>query len=217
MVDAERQSTEFLECIHCGNNAPMDILTKQYISTVPDNDDEVSHNHYREQGYHYQLLLCQNCKQVILFRYFESEYVDEDLPIQVLYPSILVLSGLPTEIKRTYELALKVGTIDTNAYGVLLRRILEMVCLDRKAKGNNLYDKIKDLAGKNEIPGTLSDIAHSLRQLGNIGAHAELGDLTREEIPLLNDLCKAILEYVYVAPYMVARAQKHLDKLKKKK
>jgi Domain of unknown function (DUF4145) len=63
-----------------------------------------------------------------------------------------------------------------------------------------LNKKLNDLAEKGEIPTKLVEVAHSLRKLRNFGAHASLGELTRDEIPILDDLCRAILEYVYNAP-----------------
>ncbi len=218
MTNTERQTTGFIECIHCGNRAPMNILAKYYASTIPNDDDEFSHYRYREEGYHYQLLLCLACKEVTFWRYFESEYVDDDMPFEILYPSTLSrLSGLPSRIQRAYEIALKVRPIDVNAYGVLLGRILEMICEDRKATGKDLNEKISNLATKNEIPGNLANVAHGLRRLRNIGAHASLGELTPQEIPILDNLCRAILEYVYVAPSLAAQAEQRFNSLKRKK
>jgi len=60
-------------------------------------------------------------------------------------------------------------------------------------------------------------MAHQLRFLRNIGAHATLGELTRGEAPILDDLCNAILEYVYTAPHRVEKVAKRIDELKKRK
>ena len=38
-----------------------------------------------------------------------------------------------------------------------------------------------------------------------------------EEIPILNALSKAILEYIYSAPYLATLAEKQLEKVKSKK
>ena len=58
-------------------------------------------------------------------------------------------------------------------------------------------------------------MAHNLRQLRNVGAHANLGDLTTNEIPFLDDLCLAILEYVYSAPLLLQSAENKLQEIKK--
>jgi hypothetical protein len=62
------------------------------------------------------------------------------------------LNGLPVSLEREYAAALRVRSISANAYGVLMGRVLEMVCEDRNAKGNNSFRKLEDLAKKGEIP-----------------------------------------------------------------
>ena len=71
-----------------------------------------------------------------------------------------------------------------------------------------------DLASKGEIPTKLIGVANSLRILRNIGAHATLGELTPGELPILENLCRAILEYVYTAPFLVEEAEKRVRLLK---
>lgn len=56
--------------------------------------------------------------------------------------------GLPPDIQRGYTAALKVKPIDCNAFGVLLGRVLELVCADRNAGGDSLDKKLSDLASK---------------------------------------------------------------------
>jgi len=143
-----------------------------------------------------------------------------DTAFQILYPSKEVNDiplGLPGKINKALTAAQKVKGIDANAFGVLMRRVLEMVCIDRKAKGRNLADQLQDLAQKNEIPDKLVTVAKNIKNLGNIGAHAALGDLTREEVPILNALSNAILEYVYTAPYLANQAEERVDQLKLKR
>jgi hypothetical protein len=221
MANEKRRTTELLQFNHCGNRAPMEIVADYYLSLKTTSDDPYYEEHYPqpEEGYYYKLLLCLACKEVTLWKYFYADYIDaEEITIETLYPSAaLRLSGLPTQIQQAYEIALKVRVIDANAYAVLIGRILEMICEDRKATGKDLYNKLNDLATKGEIPTKLVGVADSIRQLRNFGAHAFLGELTRDEIPILDDLCRAILEYVYNAPYLVEQAEQRLKRLKEKK
>jgi hypothetical protein len=103
---------------------------------------------------------------------------------------------------------------DSNAFAVLLRRVLEEVCLDRNAEGKSLFDRLKFLGEKGEVPLRLADMAHQLRQLTNIGAHADLGDLTPAEVPVLDALCRAVLEYIYTAPKLIEQVEKRIEDLK---
>ncbi|GCC11084.1 hypothetical protein IPdc08_01131 [archaeon] len=56
-------------------------------------------------------------------------------------------------------------------------------------------------------------IAQSLRLFRNVWAHADLGELTENEIPFLDDLSRAILEYVYSGPKLVEKVQRRLDEI----
>jgi hypothetical protein len=94
-------------------------------------------------------------------------------------------------------------------------RVLELICLDREARGTTLNEKLQDLAKRGNIPGPLGEMAHQLRALRNVGAHATLGELTSQEVPILDDLCRAILEYVYTAPNLITQVKKRIEKYKK--
>ena len=52
--------------------------------------------------------------------------------------------------------------------------------------------------------------------VGMAPRHAQLGELTEKEVPVLDALCRAILEYVYGAPDLVARVKARLDGLRGK-
>lgn len=79
-----------------------------------------------------------------------------------------------------------------------------------------LASMLKELADKNEIPQKLVKIASGLKDFGNIGAHAGSGELTQKEIPIVNALCIAILEYIYSAPYLATIAEDKLNSIKNK-
>jgi hypothetical protein len=125
------------------------------------------------------------------------------------------VDGLPPEIERAYTAASAVKGIEAHAFAVLARRLLEMICLDKGAQGRSLFEQLKSLAQTGVIPQQLIDIAKRLRNFGNIGAHAAEVQLSENEVPVIDALCRAILEYVYGAPYLVALAQETLDRLKR--
>lgn len=121
------------------------------------------------------------------------------------------LSGLPPEIEAAYKAALSVKGIESNAFGILVGRLLEKVCRDRGAQGRALPEQMRNLSVKGEIPDHLADLAQQIWQLRNIGNHAGAGELSSADVPLLNDLCRAILEYVYVAPQTIVQVRARLD------
>jgi hypothetical protein len=173
-------------------------------------------------GYCYQVTKCPACSQVSFrkARWHSGSMDPSEIEYDVLFPAsdaTLTPRGLPETVLRAYESALKVRAIDANAYGVLLGRVVEFVCKDRQANGETLEKRLADLAEKNEIPERLVEVAKGLRQLRNVGAHADLGELTDAEVPVLDNLTRAILEYVYTAPVLVADAERCLKRLKDRK
>ena len=72
------------------------------------------------------------------------------------------------------------------------------------------------LAEKGELPNRLVDIAHNIRQLRNIGVHEPYEGLSQKELPILDNLIKAVLEYLYVAPNLIRQAEVCLEDLKQK-
>jgi len=214
MTEKEKQFTPTMKCGHCNNKAPMEIIaTANKIETViyKENDLEL------QEGPVWEVLLCPACLKATLRggHYFEPD--GEDVGYEILYPRTNEsIAELPAAVNSAYEAAIKVRSIDPNAYAVLLGRVLDKVCMDRGAEGKSLSDRLKFLAEKGEIPSRLAEMAQQLRQLRNIGAHAELGDLTEKEIPLLSDLCTAILEYTYHAPALIDRVNRHFKARHKK-
>jgi hypothetical protein len=91
-----------------------------------------------------------------------------------------------------------------------------MVVIDQKASGTTLFERLESLSKSGTIPKRISDVGHKLRKLRNVGAHAELGELTPEEVPILDHLCRAVLEYVYSLPALVDNAEKCLQDLQSK-
>lgn len=197
-----------LKCGKCDKKSNQQILSTyaQYVTFEFEEEGFIDDG----DNYDWRLSLCPSCEEINL------SVEDDEGGISVLWPSEgKELEGLPGEVARAYKAARAVRTVDPNAFAVLLGRVLELVCLDRKAKGNALHDKLQDLADKGEIPGRLAEMAHQLRILRNIGAHATLGELTHAEVPVVDDLCRAILEYVYTAPSRIAKVEQRIKKLKR--
>jgi len=169
-----------------------------------------------EAGRIYELILCPACKQVLLASYFYHDgYDPTDIQYEIIYPTHEdAPEGIPSPIAKAYEAAHRVRSIDPNAFGVLLGRVLELVCEDRQAVGKDLYAKLQNLATNDEIPSKLVDVAHGIRNLRNVGAHATLGELTAAEVPILDALTRAILEYVYSAPLLAQKAEQRLNELR---
>ena len=210
---SEKTYSNQLSCGHCTNVSKMEVVG--FVSDdKSDFDERFGPYHY---GTTYDGLKCPACAKMNIVRYDWHEEMDEEDEIiyEVLYPiNQNAPIGLPQEILQAYEAAEKVKTIDVNAYAILMRRLLELICLDRNAAKDTLYKMLKELSSKGEIPTKLVDVAMGLKNLGNVGAHAGSGTLTKNEIPIVQALTKAILEYVYSAPHLAKLAEEKLTKVR---
>jgi hypothetical protein len=209
MGDKEVNLTrQVVACLHCDNKSRMPI--------VAEFDDVARDAQGYEAGTYWELLRCDACEKVSLRSVDWHEFMEE-VEWTLLYPqaAVATVDGLPANISRAWASAQRVKRVDANAYAVLVRRVLELVCADNAATGRDLAAKLSDLASKGKIPGPLAAIAHNARNFGNIGAHASLGDLRQSEARLLDELCVAVLEHVYTAPLLVTKAQAALERLGK--
>lgn len=205
------------KCEHCGHFASMLILSKAW-DRLPYNPEE-----YEWDGdYLYTLLKCHACKNVMLFQEYVYRYVDPEPPPfcpdlydpDILYPtSMRRPKGLPDKVLKAYRSAQRVRYVDPNSYAVQLRRMLEFICKDQNASGNSLAAKLQHLSARNLIPDQLGYVVKHLKNFGNIGAHAADFDITEAEIPLLDSLAQAIVEYIYTAPALVQEAEERFRQL----
>jgi hypothetical protein len=90
---------------------------------------------------------------------------------------------------------------DAKAYAacaVMCRRAIEAICAEHKTKSKNLAAGLKELLGKKVIDQRLFEWGDALRQQGNIGAHANEEDISRENAHDVLDFALGICEYVFV-------------------
>ncbi len=221
MEDAKIEYTEVMLCGHCGNKTRMEIVTTYTKTNMYEPHPYGSYENGGpdipyETFSKWSLALCPVCSKMTLTSFFTSDF-HEYPETEILYPTTEEhIEGLPPEIDKSYRAALSVRNIDSNAFGVLMRRLLEKICIDRAASGRNLVSKLDSLAEKGEIPERLATMADQVRMLGNIGAHADAGELTPVEVPVLEALCKALLEYIYTAPKLIDQVSAQIDVLKRR-
>lgn len=223
-MSKEKRFTEEIKCRHCLNSTQMEVVSDyndvSEYEGAPDGTWMAAMSW--EAGPIYQLVKCPACGKVTFRRaYWHSGSMDpSEIEYEILYPASDgsdTPRGMPEAVHKAYVSAVKVRSIDANAFAVLLGRVLEIVCRDRKAVGDTLAKKLGDLSEKKEIPERLVDVAKGLRQLRNVGAHPDLGELTEAEVPVLDNLTRAILEYVYTAPILVTDAEGCLERLKRRR
>jgi Domain of unknown function (DUF4145) len=165
-------------------------------------------------------LECPACRKNILREGICREEIDDEAGpgYVIIYPEFSNRNfNLPEGLNKAYKAAQNVKNVDPNAYAVLLGRLLDKICIDKNAIGNTLNDKIKSLAKNGVIPEQISRIALGVKDFRNIGAHADLGELSDNEISIVEELINVIIEYIYEAPSMIQKVEREISKLKRGK
>ncbi len=215
VTSTEHKMTESTyKCGHCGIDARMFIVCEgEHTITDNDSDGDVWFTDF------YQLLLCPSCNSINAIKTsydhetgpidWEGNY---DVVVEYLFPSIKSgnFKNLPSIVEKSFAKAIKYKKLDPTASVIYSRKSLEAICDDKKATGKNLKGKIDNL----EIPTLLKNAAHSVRELGNEGAHEPDGEVSVDDAETLLALCDAIIGYVYEAPQLVQRIQERLKKPK---
>ena len=212
--------TDFvLECRHCGNKAPMEILVlKSFVEQHEDHSDPRFPLQW-DAGFIYQVLRCYSCKDVTVYQVavhtgLDPEYIDRSYDT-ILYPSATESPrALPKPIQAAWDAAMRVRKVDPNAFSVLLGRVLDVICAEENARGDTLYKRVEQLAVEKIFPEHLTKAAHGLRKLRNFGAHGDLGQLSESDAPLLQSLCAALLMHLYTVPTLARDAEERLEMLK---
>ena len=168
---------------------------------------------------HHQVIQCLGCKSVS-FRIASSnsEYFcyDSDGNMvysldEKLYPSRLEgIKGLgdetrylPANVRRIYDETLMALSNQAPVLaGIGLRALLETVCKEKSATGNDLLKKIDSLVGTGILTPAGAAILHKIRALGNAAAH-EVKPHSDRQLGLAMDIVEHLLKDVYILPKQV--------------
>jgi hypothetical protein len=196
---------QIVSCPHCGNETTHEILKqanaseKMYSTFKPDDWFEIDITFY--------LTRCKTCRNISLFADSEVDERQGRLSeASIFYPKQNYFGNeVPETILKTYKEAKRIKNISPTAFAVMIRKGLEFLCIDKKAKGKTLSTQFKDLSKNGIIPKTLIEMGDTLRFLGNQGAHATNYDIGYPEVESIDDFFTAMIEYVYVAPAKLDR------------
>ena len=128
------------------------------------------------------------------------------------YPTLQELKapdGTPEEIANAYIAALDNSKSDLpgcwTAATIMARRSIELAVNDFGAEGKDLFAKINDLASRNIITPALKEWAHTIRGIGNAGAHKEGAD--KEDAEQAVYFAEMLFTYLYTLPKMIEARQ----------
>jgi len=188
---------ELVTCSHCGNKTTHNVLKKV------DTSEEVklsTGEKYDVRGV-IALAQCTTCDRVSLYHLWMDDISGDpdenylETVASLLYPASPRLdTGVPEKVRRNYEEAKKVEKSSPYAFAVLTRKTLEQICIDKKARGRNLKEKIKYLAEQDIVPGNLATMAQTLRFLGNLGAHSSDYEFDEREARAMGEFIVAVIE-----------------------
>jgi hypothetical protein len=214
-MPSELLFSEEIICPYCNNVAPMKEISSTTIKSKTENHGELYMPEVTLSKY-WQILECPACRKNILREgWYNDFFVEDGINYKVIYPlSFNKEYTLPGKIKTAYTAAQKVKHIDSNAFAVLLGRLLDLICEDKNAQGNTLYERIRYLSINNIIPDQVTELALGLKNFRNIGAHANLGNLSENEIPIIEDITEIILDYIYKTPMLIEKVKMQISILK---
>lgn len=118
------------------------------------------------------------------------------------------VAGLPPSVSEAvrdmYAEALSVKRTSPNSFAVLIGRALERIRRDLRIPRKELERLESNSIG-------LGQIATKITEWRNIGAHADSRNITTEEVEDINAFFRLIIEYVYVLPHELERAQSKIE------
>jgi len=118
-------------------------------------------------------------------------------------------TNLPPEILSSLEEAIKaLGAGCFRACALMVRRVLEELCDDKKAAGGDLKQRLAALSTSVVVPKELLDAADELRLLGNDAAHINAKNydgIGADQATLAIELAKELLKAVYQYASLVDR------------
>jgi hypothetical protein len=91
---------------------------------------------------------------------------------------------------------------------MMVRRLLEEICAENSASGQNLHNRLAALKSLVVLPQPLFEAMNELKALGNDAAHVEAkayDNIGREEAEDSIELAKEILKALYQLKGLVAR------------
>ncbi|HKO38073.1 MAG TPA: DUF4145 domain-containing protein [Solirubrobacterales bacterium] len=188
-------------CGHCGNQASLEKVESVELTRWTQEVDT-----YGQMSFvrYIDVDRCSVCKDVTIWKFTWAEDWGEALSERRLYPSSRDHSALPPKVRQRLEAADRVRKFDPGLYAVAIRRMLETVFNEQGAEGRDLFHKAKDLVSKEQLPPKIAVAVSHLRDIGKYGAHDEEIEVSANDVPLIEDLANAVLEFVYRAPAAIA-------------
>jgi len=159
-------------------------------------------------------LYCNSCKKGVYFRFDGDFYLEEDYPdlvhltddrVKDSYPRAVVTAdpAIPEEIADDFKEAKKCISVEAKKATVTMcRRVLQNVCISKGCDPKtDLVNQIDELEAKRIINPSMKEVAHTIRKIGNWGAHPQddpLKDVTLDDASELLKFTSEFLDEVFI-------------------
>jgi len=189
----------FLFCSRCGK-ASVHIL----LSSVSSDERRCSADgHVHHEPSTYFLFQCAGCIGISLYIWSalhqpESEFGECTYPLCESDND-----AIPVKVALAYRDAEKVRFQSTNAYAVMVRRVLETIAEEQGIKTPNLFDAMSQLCSKSIMPSYVVEAIKWLRRLGNEGAHAGKTKLDGVDNEVIASSLSIVIQHFYIFPAQV--------------
>jgi len=185
-------------CPHCGKPATQRLVSlAPYAASfwAPDGAE------IEERGATF-IAACNQCGQIILYDDLgdllsEVDYQSGD----ICYPTMAWRhSSVPCIVREAYEIAIQYQAGEPAVFVSRALSALQSVCDDRGVDGRILRDRIRKLSDRGEIPRALANVADGLMSLVEGPALSAVQQIHAMHVLLFDELVRAVIEHVYVAP-----------------
>lgn len=205
--DESKGEKVYVPCAECRRN------TNHEVASSADETLELDNGSIKYWTSH-QIVRCLGCR-TFSFREVRSNseefYEDEgttwlDEAVEVYPPRAVGRQRLrddfllPKEIDAIYHETYTAICSDLPVLAVVgIRSLVEAICKEKGAKGNNLEDKINSLVNLGVLTNSGAEILQKLRLLGNQAAH-EIKHHNKDTVNLAFDVVEHTLNTVYLIP-----------------
>jgi hypothetical protein len=162
------------------------------------------------------VLFCNGCKKGVYFKLSDNYNISDEYEnvinietenIVDYYPRLVpeIDPAIPKEIANDFGEAIKCDSVSASKATVTqCRRVMQNACVLMGANSKkDLIDQIDEIESKRIINPTLKEIAHTIRMIGNWGAHPQedpLREVTPEDSSEILKFTSEFLDEVFVRP-----------------
>ncbi len=194
-----------VHCLKCGRQTNHESLTEHVVTGEEDGG-------YIQWRIVHSIIRCCGCDEITFMKTTGSS-VDFDpetgeyCEAMSLYPDRAsgrtALSSehqFPRSVRSIYrEVVCAMNSSSPLLAAIGLRALIEAICVAEQTKGNNLQDRINQLAADGHLSGKQAEMLHSHRFLGNSAAHEIAAPKPKELVAAL-DIAETLLKTIYVLP-----------------